>query len=113
MSNQGAISLQKPNKVGHGDSKSLTIFKEKVAAILRQLDLPMSVYAAVQRDENRKPRPGMWNEFLDDYDLDVDDGVDLPNSMFVGDAAGRPQDHSCVDRWGLTDQLPPGSLAVC
>jgi bifunctional polynucleotide phosphatase/kinase len=25
-------------------------------------------------------------------------GVDLPGSFFVGDAAGRPGDHSAVDR---------------
>lgn len=36
---------------------------------------------------------------MDDYDLDVDDTkVDLEVSFFVGDAAGRPGDHSSVDR---------------
>lgn len=103
MSNQGAIKIQKQiksgksGKSGKSDSKSLGNFKEKVSIVLCQLALPMSVYAAVENDENRKPRPGMWREFLDDYDLDVQ-GVDLANSIFVGDAAGRPGDHSCVDR---------------
>lgn len=41
----------------------------------------------------------MWKEFVDEYDLDVDDTkMDLEGSFFVGDAAGRPGDHSCVDR---------------
>ncbi|OJJ47468.1 hypothetical protein ASPZODRAFT_130948 [Penicilliopsis zonata CBS 506.65] len=97
ISNQGAIKLQKDNKPGKGESKSLGNFKEKVNAVLRSLDTPLSVYAAVQKDGYRKPRMGMWREFQEDYDLDVA-GVDLPNSVFVGDAAGRPGDHSCSDR---------------
>lgn len=97
MTNQKKISIQKELKAGRSDSKSLANFKEKVSAIMRQLDIPMSVYAATEDDENRKPRLGMWKEFLDDYDLDAD-GVDLPNSLFVGDAAGRPKDHSSSDR---------------
>lgn len=56
----------------------------------------MTTYAATEDDEYRKPRMGMWREFFDDYDLDVS-GVDLSNSIFVGDAAGRPGDHSQVD----------------
>jgi bifunctional polynucleotide phosphatase/kinase len=39
----------------------------------------------------------MWRELLDDYDFDVT-GVDSSASIFVGDAAGRPNDHSSVDR---------------
>lgn len=96
LSNQKKIGLQKDMKGGRSDSKSLTNFKERAAAIMNQLGIPISVYAATLDDENRKPRTGMWREFLDDYDLDVA-GVDLSNSIFVGDAAGRPRDHSQVD----------------
>lgn len=96
LSNQKKVSIQKEMKGGRSESKSLSNFKERVSAVLRQLDIPMSVYAATQDDENRKPRMGMWTEFLDDYDLDVS-GVDLPSSIYVGDAAGRPGDHSLVD----------------
>ncbi|RJE26556.1 Polynucleotide [Aspergillus sclerotialis] len=96
LSNQKKVSLQKGIKGGRSESKSLTNFKERVAAVMAQLDIPMSAYAATEDDENRKPRMGMWREFLDDYDLDVS-GVDLSNSIFVGDAAGRPGDHSQVD----------------
>lgn len=96
VSNQKKISLKKEVKSGRGESKSLTNFKERVAAIMTQLNIPMAVFAATEDDENRKPRMGMWREFLDDYDLDVS-GIDLLNSIFVGDAAGRPGDHSQVD----------------
>lgn len=97
VSNQKKISLQKDVKAGKGDSKSLTNFKERITAVMNQLDIPLSVYAATQDDGYRKPRSGMWNEFLDDYDFDVA-GVDIAGSVFVGDAAGRPRDHSQVDR---------------
>ncbi|RLL94541.1 hypothetical protein CFD26_104270 [Aspergillus turcosus] len=97
MSNQKRISLQKDLKGGRADSKSLTNFKERVTGVMRQIDIPISVYAATEDDENRKPRTGMWREFVEDYDLDVF-GVDLAASFYVGDAAGRPRDHSAVDR---------------
>jgi bifunctional polynucleotide phosphatase/kinase len=99
LSNQKKISLQTDLKAGRSESKSLTNFKEKILAVMRQLDIPLNIYAATQYDEYRKPRTGMWKEFLDEYDLDVDDRLlDVEESFFVGDAAGRPGDHSCVDR---------------
>ncbi|KAB8216150.1 polynucleotide kinase 3 phosphatase-domain-containing protein [Aspergillus novoparasiticus] len=97
ISNQKKISLQKDMKGGRSDSKSLTNFKERASAVMKQLDIPLSVYAATLDDGYRKPRIGMWKEFLDDYDFDVN-GVDLSKSIYVGDAAGRPNDHSQVDR---------------
>lgn len=48
---------------------------------------------------------GMWRELVEDYDLDIDDGLDLQSSFFVGDAAGRPGDHSSSDRYGVQDWL--------
>lgn len=108
VSNQKQIAIQpkapkKPSTTTNdskiGDSKSLSNFKQRASAALSTLDLdvPLSVYAATENDEFRKPRMGMWREFLDDYDLDVA-GVDLGRSFFVGDAAGRKGDHSQVDR---------------
>ncbi|KAL4797329.1 polynucleotide kinase 3 phosphatase-domain-containing protein [Aspergillus venezuelensis] len=95
ISNQKAITLKKDKK--GDDSKSLTNFKERVSAVMKSLGIPLSVYAATEDDEYRKPRAGMWREFLDDQDLDVT-GIDAAESIFVGDAAGRPNDHSSVDR---------------
>ncbi|KAJ5257233.1 hypothetical protein N7478_013337 [Penicillium angulare] len=96
FSNQKKISIQKDIKAGKSDSKSLAIFKEKLTAIMSVLDLPLCVYAATQDAEYRKPRLGMWRELIDDYDLDVT-GIDLKKSFFIGDAAGRPKDHSATD----------------
>ncbi|KAI2788570.1 hypothetical protein POX_e06589 [Penicillium oxalicum] len=97
FSNQKMVKIQKDIKNGKSESKSLSNFKEKLAAVMGQLDIPLSVYAATDNTEYRKPRLGMWREFQDDYDLDAS-GIDLEKSFFVGDAAGRPQDHSNVDR---------------
>lgn len=72
------------------------MFKEKMTAVMTHLAIPISVYAATADAEYRKPRPGMWHEFQDDYDLDVA-GVSFKESFFVGDAAGRPGDHSAAD----------------
>ncbi|KAH7360036.1 polynucleotide kinase 3 phosphatase-domain-containing protein [Pyrenochaeta sp. MPI-SDFR-AT-0127] len=105
VSNQGGISLKPDPKTVKSDQKRLADFKSKVGAVLNQLDIPISVYAATRRDQYRKPRSGMWQELLDDYDLDHADLLDLETSFFVGDAGGREavpggavKDHSCADR---------------
>lgn len=104
LSNQGGVSLKDDPKTIKSDQKRLTQFKAKAVAVFNQLDLPISLYAATSRDHYRKPRTGMWAELLEDYDLDIHEGVDLRNSIFVGDAAGRharkgaKADHSSSDR---------------
>ena len=111
MSNQGGISLKPDPKTIKSDQKRLADFKNKVSAVLSQLDLPITVYAATGRDEYRKPRVGMWRELLDDHGLESINSVDLENSFFVGDAGGREalvgktaKDHSCVDRYTATSE---------
>ncbi|KAL6707964.1 DNA kinase/phosphatase Pnk1 [Coniothyrium glycines] len=105
VSNQGGISLKPDPKTVKSDQKRLAEFKTKASAVLSQLDLPISLYAATSRDQYRKPRTGIWQELLDDYDLESTGSVDLENSVFVGDAGGREavfdgpvKDYSCVDR---------------
>ncbi|KAA6410434.1 MAG: DNA kinase phosphatase Pnk1 [Lasallia pustulata] len=104
LSNQGGISLRSDPKTVKSDQKRLSDFKAKVSLVFAQLDFPIAIYAATARDQYRKPRTGMWNEVLEDLDLDVGDGPDLAASFFVGDAGGRQGsrgdkgDHSCSDR---------------
>ncbi|KAH8882364.1 PNK3P-domain-containing protein [Thozetella sp. PMI_491] len=109
FSNQGGLTL-------HPDPKSkppkslkerVTNFKQKCSAVLTQLDLPVTLFAATGKDIFRKPRPGMWMEMQKDYGLE-DSDIDLQNSIFVGDAGGRTayvkggsavaKDFSCSDR---------------
>ncbi|KAL4990536.1 polynucleotide kinase 3 phosphatase-domain-containing protein [Aspergillus falconensis] len=108
FTNQGKISLKKDKK--GNVSSSFNNFKGRVSAVMKQLNIPLSVYASTEYDEYRKPRAGMWREFLDDYDFDVT-GIDSSGSIFVGDAAGRPGDHSAADRGfaanvGITFKTP-------
>ncbi|KAF2035544.1 DNA kinase/phosphatase Pnk1 [Setomelanomma holmii] len=104
VSNQGGISLKSDPKTVKSDQKRLADFKQKVSAVLNQLDIHISVFAATTRDQYRKPRTGMWDELWDEYDLDSVSSIDLENSFFVGDAGGREallggvKDHSCCDR---------------
>ncbi|TKA49887.1 hypothetical protein B0A49_11299, partial [Cryomyces minteri] len=106
MSSQGGISLRGDSKTLKMDQKRLSDFKGKVAAVLAQLDIPITVYAATGKDQYRKPRTGVWQQLIKDYEVESADSVDLENSVFVGDAAGRPgsmnngaaKDHSCSDR---------------
>ncbi|KAL3427713.1 polynucleotide kinase 3 phosphatase [Phlyctema vagabunda] len=106
LSNQGAISLSSSDKKGPkiGKQSKLEIFKAKASAVFNQLDIPITIYAATEKDIYRKPRTGMWEELLADYNIGKPDELNLPDSIFVGDAAGRPavpkrsKDFSCSDR---------------
>jgi bifunctional polynucleotide phosphatase/kinase len=103
--------------------KSLSNFKNKTAMVLSQLDLPISIYAATERDKFRKPRTAMWTELLEDNNLLAADAVDLDDCIFVGDAAGRvdrakgavkvKKDHSCGDRYGCTSLKNLSLLIWC
>lgn len=110
LSNQGGITIQPdPKSKGPKTPKRLPQWKEKVTAILTQLDIPTAVYAATGKDIFRKPGPGMWKEMCEDFDLTEKD-VDKDGSFFVGDAGGRilqpasggkkaiVKDFSCSDR---------------
>jgi len=96
--------LKANNKVPKAHQTKVVSFKTKVTAIFSQLDIPISIYAATEKDIFRKPRTGMWAELLEDYDISQGD-VDLEHSIFVGDAGGRemigskPKDFSCSDRY--------------
>ncbi|KAF2847999.1 PNK3P-domain-containing protein [Plenodomus tracheiphilus IPT5] len=105
ISNQGGINLRPDPKTIKSNQKRLGDFKTKVSSIFNQLDLPITLYAATSRDQYRKPRTGVWQEILEDFDLDSVNSLDLEQSVFVGDAGGREavtggagKDHSCVDR---------------
>lgn len=106
VSNQAGISLKSDTKGPKATVSKLSMFKTKVSAVFGQLDIPISIYAATEKDIYRKPRTGMWTELLDDYGIHPKD-VDIGCSIFVGDAGGRealngqPKDFSCSDRFVL------------
>lgn len=104
ISNQAGITLKPDPKIAKASQSRLNSFKNKAATVLIQLGIPISIYAATEKDIFRKPRVGTWLHVLDDYDLGAPGLLDLENSFFVGDAGGRlaegrlPKDFSCSDR---------------
>jgi bifunctional polynucleotide phosphatase/kinase len=70
------------------------------------VDVPFLVFAASGDDHHRKPATGMWDYMVREFFGNDPNRIDLANSLYVGDAAGRPKgweqnkkkDHSCGDR---------------
>ena len=69
-----------------------------------QLDIPIFIYTATGENHYRKPSTAMWEHFTKYHNSSVE--VDMNESFFVGDAAGRQKnwapgkkkDFSCADR---------------
>ncbi|TRY89407.1 hypothetical protein DNTS_010810 [Danionella cerebrum] len=81
------------------------VFKSKAEDILQTLQLPIQVFVSTAPGMYRKPVIGMWEELCEKANGGVT--VDVSQSFYVGDAAGRPanwapgkkkKDFSCSDR---------------
>ncbi|KAG9391402.1 Polynucleotide kinase 3 phosphatase [Carpediemonas membranifera] len=81
---------------------SVADFKTKMRSIVSLFDVPIAVYAAMERDRYRKPNTGMFRMLKRDLRKL---GVSISETcVFVGDAAGRPKDHSADDK-GLWENI--------
>jgi bifunctional polynucleotide phosphatase/kinase len=89
ISNQAGLALKGNAKAPAAHKARVPGFKGKVVSVFNQLNMPISVYAATEKDIFRKPRPGMWREVLKDNGISDPVDVDLGESFFVGDAGGR------------------------
>ncbi|BFZ16485.1 hypothetical protein BsWGS_19524 [Bradybaena similaris] len=95
FTNQGGIEKKKVTVKG---------FQSKAEAIIRDLGIPVMVFASTGTNMYRKPYTGMWDYFSENCNKGVK--VDKSLSLYVGDAAGRaknwasgkPKDFSCSDR---------------
>ncbi|KAG2681674.1 hypothetical protein I3843_11G155900 [Carya illinoinensis] len=70
---------------------------------IKQVKVPMQVFIACGLGESsvqaadafRKPKPGMWHIMEKQFNSGI--SIDMDQSFYVGDAAGRPNDHSDAD----------------
>jgi len=87
-------------------SKELEEWKQKVHLIAASLpNVPFRIFAAAADDEYRKPMLGILHALKDVYASENAE-IDMAESYFVGDAAGRPNDHSGTDRkWAMNAGL--------
>ncbi|TKY86240.1 hypothetical protein EX895_005065 [Sporisorium graminicola] len=99
------VVITNQKQTAYSAKSGLATWKKKMAHIAAAIDVPMRVLAALGDDEFRKPRLGMWEEFLK---RNGDVKVDVKESFFVGDAAGRKKtrDHQDTDlKWALNAGL--------
>lgn len=95
MTNQAGLEK---GKLKYSDMKT------KFEAIVSKLDIPVFILASSGETHFRKPATEMWNYFVNTLNKKV--VVDMKESYYVGDAAGRPKnwapgkpkDFSCTDR---------------
>jgi len=77
-----------------GSSFDKAEFARKIRDIATSLDLPLHLFGCTEHGYCRKPSVGMW------WLLTRNNGsieIDMPNSFYVGDAAGRKGDFSDSD----------------
>ncbi|XP_057664502.1 uncharacterized protein F21D5.5 [Diorhabda carinulata] len=93
------------NQAGIGkDTTKIKNFKTKMENLVKKLSIPVQIFVALGKTKYRKPIPGMWDKLVQEKNDKID--VDLKESFYVGDAAGReknwspkkPKDHSNADR---------------
>jgi bifunctional polynucleotide phosphatase/kinase len=112
MRSNAIIVMTNQNNLLVGDGKRLETFTCQLVNVLakvgsflhaaqsiwtltgQKLPMPIFVYCATRQDWYRKPRTGMWNRMERDFQLATRGAC-----YFVGDAAGRPSDWSCADRY--------------
>jgi len=81
------------NQKGLEDKLGLDKFKQKITNIKKSFTQDIWVFISLQDDHYRKPLTGMW-ELLNNL---LENKIHKENSFYVGDAAGRKNDHSDSD----------------
>ena len=72
--------------------KNIDDFIYKIKMIETKLSIPINIFISLQNDSYRKPCTGMYDELLNLIN------IDMTNSFYCGDAAGRKNDFSNSDR---------------
>ncbi|KAL3821254.1 hypothetical protein ACJIZ3_007159 [Penstemon smallii] len=73
----------------------------RLESFIKLVKVPIQVFIACglssgePEDPFRKPKPGMWRVMEKEFNSGLP--IDMNQSFYVGDAAGRPDDHSDAD----------------
>mmetsp|Transcript_582 Transcript_582/g.4074 ORF Transcript_582/g.4074 Transcript_582/m.4074 type:complete len:328 (-) Transcript_582:319-1302(-) len=89
LSNQGGIKSAVTGKMAHKVMK-------RVDLVLKELNITCKVILSTSKDKYRKPETGMWTHLVNNCNKGLN--VDLENSFYVGDAAGREGDFANTDK---------------
>ncbi|KAJ0861999.1 putative 3'(2'),5'-bisphosphate nucleotidase [Helianthus annuus] len=74
----------------------------RLDAFIKLVNVPIQVFIACgvskgqEVDPFRKPQPGMWRIMEQHFNSGIP--IDMDQSFYVGDAAGRKDDHSDADK---------------
>ncbi|XP_033097670.1 uncharacterized protein LOC117101646 isoform X2 [Anneissia japonica] len=89
------VIMSNQNGIGTG-SQDKEEWMDKIEKITAELGVPMYVLAATEKNKYRKPNVGMWDYYS--CTLNQFKTIDKDKSIYVGDAAGRPDDFSDSDK---------------
>jgi len=94
----GIIIFSNQKGLGSKDGKKYQMLVDKLNLLYQDLGSvgvkEVIFFLSAKNDWCRKPSPGMWLLFIQHFN----NHVVPPNRMYIGDAAGRPNDFSCSDR---------------
>lgn len=88
LSESGYILVIFTNQAGVSNGRiNETFVKSRLDGIMNAIKADIGVFVAIGKDNYRKPGTGMWEVFT--QLMGGIDKIDLKNSFYVGDAAGR------------------------
>ena len=71
--------------------------QQKIEKFVKELGVEAAAFLASHDNEYRKPGVGMFNLYIKIFYKNIEH-IDLKQSFYVGDAAGRDKDHSNCDK---------------
>ena len=81
------------NQAGLNSELKINQWKTKLNNIIKLLDIPIQIYASISHDKYRKPLLSLFNEII----KSTQTKIIINDCFYVGDACGRPTDHSDSD----------------
>lgn len=91
--NKGIIIITNQYGLKGGKGLSQDQWKQRLKYLTDKLTIPYMVFAALDKDNYRKPETGLYNLFIKDYN----GNVAPENVNYIGDALGRNNDFSSSD----------------